>query len=380
MSVIGALCIWALTGLAAAGVVYTLVAVLLVGRFFPAKPRSRGESPGVTLLKPLYLDGVGLEDNLRSFFEQDYDGPIQIVFGVHGHSDPGLRIAEKLRRQFPDRDVKIIIDASFEGLNPKIANLINMQRHARHEILIASDSDISVPRDYVRTIVAELSQQNVGVVTCMYRGRPTGKLWSVLEAMHIDYAFLPNVVVGTLFGLARPCFGSTIALRRSVLDEIGGFEAISRHLADDYEIGRAVRAKGYNVKISSMVVDHACSEQGFSGLVQHELRWAKTVRVVTGAGHLGSIITHAFPLALIAAAVQGFATPALAVLATSLAARFWLAFRIRTLMSSSAGPIWLLPFRDMLSFVIFLASFVGNTVYWRGTRYLTTADGVMAQQ
>ena len=278
-----------------------------------------------------------------AFFEQDYGGPIQIVFGVHSQSDPALQVVKTLRRMYPQhRDVDCVVDASFEGLNPKIANLINMQRHARYDILIASDSDISVPRDYVRTVVAELSQPNVGVVTCMYRGRPARKLWSVLEAMHIDYAFLPNVAVGSRFGLARPCFGSTVALTRSVLEEIGGFEAISRHLADDYEIGRAVRAKGYGVKISSLVVDHACTEQRFSGLVRHELRWAKTVRVVTGAGHLGSIITHAFPLALIAAAVQGFSTPAMLVLAAALAGRFWLAVRIRGIVMSYAGPLWLL--------------------------------------
>jgi ceramide glucosyltransferase len=380
MNFVGAICVWGLTGLAAAGVVYTVMAALLIRRIFPARPTFPSTSPGVTLLKPLYLDEAGLENDLRSFFEQDYDGPIQIVFGVHGHSDPALRIAERLRRDYPRHDVDFIIDTSVEGINPKIANLINMQRHARHEILIASDSDIAVPRDYVRTIVAELSRPNVGVVTCVYRGKPIGNVWSVLEAMHIDYAFLPNVVVGTIFGLARPCFGSTIALRQHVLGEIGGFQAMSSHLADDYEIGRVVRAKGYDVRISSMVVEHSCSEAGFADLVHHELRWAKTVRVVNGPGHLGSVVTHAVPLALIAAAVQGFAMPAMVVLGAALLSRLWLGGRIRRLMGSKAGPLWLLPARDVLSFAIFLASLFGNSVYWRGTRYLTRADGVLAQQ
>jgi len=380
MDLVGAIAVWGLAGLAAAGVVYTIMAALLIRRIFPPPPPSLSARPGVTLLKPLYLDEAGLEANLRSFFEQDYDGPIQIVFGVHGHSDPALKIAERLRRSFPRRDVDFIIDPSFEGINPKIANLINMQRHARHEILILSDSDIAVPRNYVRTIVSELTRPNVGIVTCMYRGKPIGNVWSVLEAMHIDYAFLPNVVVGTVYGLARPCFGSTIALRRHVLGEIGGFQAISSHLADDYEIGRAVRAKGYDVKISSMVVDHSCSETGLADLVHHEIRWAKTVRVVNGAGHVGSVVTHAVPLALIAAAVQGFALPALIVLGAALISRLWLAGRIRQIMGPDAGPLWLLPARDMLSFAIFLASFFGNSVYWRGTRYMTRADGVLAQQ
>jgi ceramide glucosyltransferase len=375
-----ALIVWALTGLAVAGVGYTVLASLLVRGFFPSRPHARTSWPGVTLLKPLYLDEPGLEANLSSFFQQDYEGPIQIIFGVHGLSDPALRIARSLCKSFPEHDVKFIIDPSFTGLNPKIANLINMQRHARHQILIASDSDISVPADYVRTIVAELSRPNVGAVTCMYRGKPIKKIWSDLEAMYIDYSFLPNVVVGTVSRLARPCFGSTIALRQNVLHEIGGFEAISRHLADDYEIGRAVRSKGYDVRISSVAVDHSCSEVGLASLVHHELRWAKTVRVVNGPGHLGSVVTHAFPLALIAAAVQGFTLPALLVVASALAARFLLAWRIRRAMGSHVASLWLLPARDMLSFGIFLASFFGNSVYWRGTRYLTTANGVLAQQ
>jgi ceramide glucosyltransferase len=380
MNIIGALIVWSLTGLAAAGVIYTVVAVLLLPRFFPAKPRDSFDRAGVTLLKPLYRDEPGLEDNLRCFFEQDYGGPIQIIFGVHSHSDPALRIARNLCTKFPGRDVEFIIDASFEGLNPKIANLINMQRHAKHEILILSDSDISVDGDYVRTLVAELSQTNVGAITCAYLGKPIKKLWSSIEAMHIDFAFLPSVAVGTVLRLEKPCFGSTIALRRTVLAEIGGFEAISRHLADDYEIGRAIRAKGYDVRFSSMVVRHACSEERLANLVNHEIRWAKTVRVVNGPGHIGSIVTHAVPLALIAALAQGLAVPGLIVLATAIIARLWLAMRISWIVGSHAGPVWLLPARDMLSFGIFLASFFGNSVYWRGTRYLTTADGVLAQQ
>ena len=221
-------------------------------------------------------------DARAAFFEQDYDGPVQVVFGVHGRWDPALGTVERLRRAFPQHDIDIVIDSNAEGTNPKIANLVNMQRHAKHEILVLSDSDIRVPKDYVRTVVAELAETNVGAVTCLYRGVPIKGLWSVLEAMHIDFAFLPNVVSGTSFGLARPCFGSTIALHRRVLDEIGGFRAMSRHLADDYEIGRAVRRRGYDVKISSMIVEHSCSESGWSDLVQHELRWAKTVRVAAG--------------------------------------------------------------------------------------------------
>lgn len=366
--------------LATAGLAYTSVAALLVRRgYFGAPPKSGGD-PGVTLLKPLFLEDSGLEADLRSFFRQTYDGPVQIVFGVHSHSDPALAIAQRIAAEFPSHDVDFVVDPSAVGLNPKMANLNNMIGRARHNILIMSDSDIRVGTDYVRTLVAELERPGTGAVTCLYRGKPTSGIWSVFEAMHIDFAFLPGVVFGTTLHLTRPCFGSTIAMRASTLADIGGFAGLSRHLADDYEIGRAVRAKGRRVVTSSLVVEHTCSEASLAELFRHELRWAKTVRMLDAAGHAGSVITHPFPLSLIAAACLGPSVSILALLFASLAVRLWLGNRVRGAIASQAGPLWLLPVRDILSFAIFLASFFGNTVYWRGTRYLTRANGVLAQQ
>jgi ceramide glucosyltransferase len=380
MESFGALLVWSLTCLTVTSVAYTLIAAMLIRARPLAADLRTGTRPGVTLLKPLYLNEVGLADNLKSFFEQDYDGPLQIVFGFHSPSDPALAVVERVRAQYPDCDVAFVVDTNFEGLNPKVANLINMVGHARHEILIASDSDISVPKHYVRTMVTELSGPNVGAVTCLYRGRPTHNLWSMLEAMFVNYAFLPNVILGTTFRLTAPCFGSTIALWQSVLREIGGFKALSLHLADDYEIGRAVRARGYQVKISSLLVDHSFAVPGLAGLLRHETRWARTIRVVNAPGHLGSIVTHPLPLALIAALFVHSWPFAASLVAAALASRVWLARRVQTRMDSSAGSLWLLPFRDLLSFAIFLASFFGNSVYWRGNRYLTGANGVLAQR
>ncbi|MGD0191283.1 MAG: bacteriohopanetetrol glucosamine biosynthesis glycosyltransferase HpnI [Rhizomicrobium sp.] len=380
MEFLGALLVWSLTALAVVSVAYTLIAASLIrGQSHAARP-TVGNRPGVTLLKPLYLSEVGLAENLRSFFEQDYDGPLQIVFGFHSPSDPAMRVAERLRAEYPEREVAFVVDTNFEGVNPKVANLINMVGHARHEILIASDSDIRVPGNYVRTLVAELAGPNVGAVTCLYRGKPAHNLWSALEAMFVNFAFLPNVILGTTFRLTAPCFGSTIALRQSVLREIGGFKALSLHLADDYEIGRAVRSRGYQVKISSLLVDHICEVSGIGGLLRHETRWARTVRVLNAPGHLGSIITHPLPLALMAAPFVHSWSLGLTLIAAALTSRLWLAWRVQSRLDSPAGSLWLLPFRDLLSFAIFIASFFGNSVYWRGTRYLTGADGVLAQR
>src|SRR4029077_19213297 len=159
--------------------------------------------------------------------------------------------------------------------------------------------------------------RGVGVVTCLYTGEPAAdghRLWSSLAAMGTSYTFLPNVLLGTSLGLAAPCFGSTIALRRETLEEVGGFAAFADHLADDYEMGRAVRGKGYTLAIPAMGVGHTTAEDSFRDLFRHELRWTRTIRLVNPAGHLGSFVTHGFAIALLGAILLNFNAVSLAVL------------------------------------------------------------------
>lgn len=371
---------WLLAVMTIAGIAYTVLAALVARPRRPPAAVTANPVPAVTLLKPLCGAEPYLEDDLRSFFEQDYDGPLQIVFGVRSRSDPALAVVEKLRLEYPTVRADIVVDGSSHGRNPKIANLINMFPTAEGDVLLLSDGDIRVPAHYASTLVGEVLSPGVGAVTCLYHGHAIDGFWARLEAMGIDYGFLPNALTGTVLGLATPCFGATIALRRSMLAEIGGFEALSQHLADDYELGRAVRAKGYEVKLSSLVLQHTCSERSFVDLFRHELRWARTIRLLNGAGHAGSIIAHPVPLALIAWIGSGSGLQGLALFCAALLARICLVWRIRNALGARSGSLWLLPLRDVLSFIVFLASFLGNSVYWRGTRYETDAQGLLAQQ
>ena len=220
----------------------------------------------------------------------------------------------------------------------------------------------------------------MGLVTCLYTGevvRGDDSLWSTLSAMGTSYEFLPNVTLATSLGLADPCMGSTIALTRGVLEEIGSFGAFADHLADDYEIGRAVRAKGYQVAIPAMGVGHTASEVGMRDLFRHELRWTRTIRMVNPMGHLGSVVTYGFPIALLAALLLGFNWPSLAVIMVTLSARLFLKRRIDDIFGTHAGPFWLLPARDLLSFAVFVMSRFGETVYWRGSRFSVETSGAL---
>jgi ceramide glucosyltransferase len=373
---------WAFCAVAVLGAGYTLLAAWLVGRFMRDETKSAAPAPNVTILKPLHQCEPDLARNLETFFTQDYSGAVQIVFGVHDENDPALRIVQALQAKYPKADTAIVADAALYGANAKVSNLINMLPRARHDTLILSDSDIAVRPHWLTQVTDALSRPGVGIVTCLYTGEPARdghKLWSGLAAMGTSYTFLPNAVLGASLGLAAPCFGSTIALRRETLDEVGGFAAFADQLADDYEIGRAVRAKGYTLAIPAMGVGHTAAENTARDLFRHELRWTRTIRLVNPAGHLGSIVTHGFAFALMGAAGLGFNPISLAILAVTLATRLFLKSRIDGLFGTYAGPYWLMPVRDLLSFVLFLASLRGETVHWRGTHFEVEPSGAMSQ-
>jgi ceramide glucosyltransferase len=191
-------------------------------------------------------------------------------------------------------------------------------------------------------------------------------------------ASCPNAVLGLTLGLARPCFGSTIALRVETLAAIGGLQAFADHLADDYEIGRAVRARGLAIAVPRVMVAHRCIEASGAHLIDHELRWGRTVRQLEPAGYMGSLITHPLPLALLAGALIGAPTPALALILTALGVRIACKFAMDAATGASVGYWWLIPARDVLSFGVFVASFTVNTVGWQGGRFRVGRDGVLS--
>jgi ceramide glucosyltransferase len=368
--------------LALCGAGYALTAAFLAGRFMRGTGIIASAYPAVTILKPLHLGEPGLSDNLESFFAQDYPGPIQIVFGVHDERDPAIAIVQALQARYPHRDTIIVADGALHGSNAKVSNLINMLPAARHDILVLSDSDITVSRRWLRHVTDALAGPDVGLVTCLYTGeviRGEDSIWPRLSAMGMSYDFLPNVLLSTSLGLAEPCMGSTIALTRAMLDEIGGFMAFAGYLADDYEMGRAVRARGYAVAIPAMGVGHTAAEASASELFRHELRWTRTIRTLNPLGYLGSVVTFGFPIALLSAIFLDFSLPSLAVVGVTLAARLFLKRRIDGIFGTYAGPFWLLPVRDVLSFAVFVMSQFGETVHWRGSRFSVEPSGALSQ-
>ena len=250
---------WVFFIAALAGSAYLLLASSVVARFMKVRlPLSSEQSP-VTLLKPLHFDSPGLEEDLETFLAQDYAAPIQIVFGVQSANDPAIALVEHLKARHPGVDMELVIDTRTYGHNAKVSNLVNIAERAKHEIIVVSDSDIAVSCDWLSKVVGALLQPGIGAVSCPYTGLAGASAWSTLAAMGTSYDFLPGVVFGTWWGVAHACLGSTIALRKSTLAQIGGFEAFADYLADDYEIGRAVRQRGLRVALLPHAVSHRCT-------------------------------------------------------------------------------------------------------------------------
>jgi ceramide glucosyltransferase len=364
---------------AASGCLTMLVAAMAVPR--PARhEKNAGESaPAVTILKPLHGDEAGLFENLASFCEQDYAGPVQIVFGVASAGDPAVGIVERLRQAYPGKTLELVINADVAASNPKVANLINMSGRIAHDIVVLADSDIRVASDYLSRVVRALERAGTGAVTCPYHGISTGGLWSRLAQLHVDGHFLPGVVLGSKLHLTRPCLGSTIALHRRSLNAIGGIEAVADCLADDYELGAALAERGEPVTLLPFAVGHICGESTWSELWRHELRWMLTIRTIDLAGYCGWTVTHAFPLALIALGL-GAGWPATWLALAALASRAIVLRAVERGYGLPAHPYWLIPLRDLMSFAVFVAGFLVRDVRWKGRRYKLLSEGTMRSE
>jgi ceramide glucosyltransferase len=370
---IGNLC----AAFAALGCVYLIAAIAAVTAWKPSKDAELPLVPEpVTILKPLYGAEPRLEECLTSFCAQDYAAPVQIVFGLHNHTDPALAVVQSVKASHPSLPAAIVINSKSYGVNAKVSNLINMTAAAEHDVLIAADSDILVKDGYTGQIVRLLQKPGTGAVTVLYHGEATDTPWSRIAALSINTHFLPNVLVGTSLNLAKPCFGSTIALRRKTLGAIGGFEAFSNQLADDYLIGEAVRRLDQKVQIGTFSVAHVCHEASLRDLLHHQLRWARTIKAIDLPGYLGSFIAQPFPLALLGVASGNGYCPAIAALALGL--RLVLCKVVERKSGLGRQAYWMLPVTDLVSFAVFIWSFLGTDVTWKRTHYTVLSNGTLA--
>jgi ceramide glucosyltransferase len=377
---IGQLLVWAadlLLAAAALSSAYLALCWATLVLFDRRSPAATVAPVPVTILVPLRGAEPGLDQRLRALSRQDYPAPVQIVCGTLDPADPANEVVARVAAEYPPGRIELHVDARAIGGNLKIANLSNMLARARHNVLVMIDSDIEVGPGYLSVVVAGLQRPGVGAVTCLYRGVSTGNFWANLSALDIDCHFLPNVILALSFRLVSPCFGATIALSRDTLDRIGGFRSFRDQLWDDYAIGRAVRDLGALVSVIPLVLGHACFERSLRDLFDRQLRFARTIRGIDPSGYAGALLTHPFPLAMIAL-VAGGGRWALLLAVFALICRLGLGRSVERRFGGRRNSYWALPVREFLSFAIHLGGFFRGNVTWRGRRYRLLSDGSVA--
>jgi ceramide glucosyltransferase len=329
--------------------------------------------PKATVLKPLCGCEPETYGCLRSFCDQQYP-EFQIIFGVAAADDPVLAVVRRLQQEFPHRDIRILIDRRRHGSSRKVSNLINMMSKASHDYLVIADSDVCVDNGYLAKIVAPLRDAAVGIVTCAYRGVPCGGFWSLMGSLFINEWFTPSVYVAAKGGSRRFAFGATIALTRETLSRIGGFAEMANHLADDYRLGELTRRLGLKTLLSEVEVDVVVKEKSLGTLVEHELRWLRTIRAIRPLAYGFCFITFALPVAVLGALLSRGGAVAWTLLAITAAARVLLHLKRRQPGASSA-QIALIPVRDCLSLALWAWSFTNRRVKWRNEHYWVCRDG-----
>jgi ceramide glucosyltransferase len=365
--------------LAVAPLLYYITAMLAAVRFF--RKRDSGAfsfTPPVSLLKPVYGVDFGSHENFASFCRQDYPD-YEILFAVNDDLDAAVPLIQRLAAEFPDRRIRLISGSEQLGSNRKVSNLIALAREARHEIFVLTDGDVRVGPEYLRRVVTPFADQRVGAVTSFYRAIAEKNLAAELEAVGAASDFFAGVLVAEWMEGMKFALGASIVITRRWLKEIGGFEAIVNMHSDDYELGHRIAKAGGQVLLSHEPVWTMYPAQTVRGFWNHQVRWARTVRLCRPVSYLGIILTLGLPWAVAAALVAPSKSIAGAYLLGYLILRLAMAWTVGVWGVGDEvlrKKLWLVPLRDAIYFVVYLASFASNRITW-GDQQFTMEQGQM---
>lgn len=341
--------------------------------------------PAVTIFKPVHGMEERLEQNLESFFLQDYPD-YEIIIGARSEDDPAIQLAKKIAQRCPQIKSRIVASGPPEWPNAKVFTLDKMIPLSRNDFFVISDSDVRVDRDFLRNVIPPLFDRKLGLVTCLYRGDPASDFWSFLEALGMSVEMPSGVVTADMLEGIRFALGPAVALRRDSLNAIGGIRSTADYYSDDYVLGNKIWAAGYKVIFSHYFIHHVLTPRSFLRTLGDQLRWMKSTRHSRPWGHIGSGLTFAMPfglLGLIAAAALGRWSLGWSFLAAAFANRiiqsivvgWWLMKDQRALKFC-----WLYPLRDLQGFGVWVTSFLSHTFYWRAEIYRFTKDGRIIPQ
>lgn len=360
---------------------YSLAALAAVRAFFRREPTVAATIFPVSIIKPIKGLDAHSRQNLESFCSQNY--PLfQIIFALQSADDPCLPVIRKLAADYSGLDIEIVINPASHGSNGKVSNLINAAPLIKYDIIIVADSDVRVDADYLSTISAHFADPEIGLVTSLYRGAAVASVATAVEALGFTAEMVPNVIVAEKLEGLSFALGASLAVRRTALAEIGGFNSLADYLADDYQLGNMIHKAGWKVALSGHFVESIMQDERFAAVFARQLRWCRTMRVSRPLGYLASGITHPFLAISASFAFAGcWQTACGAAVLLYVCRSGELTYISRSFFKDGLLPryLWLLPFRDALATVTWAAAFTGNRVRWRGEIFILQSEGKMVR-
>jgi ceramide glucosyltransferase len=360
----------------------------LAGRRFPLHRRAADFSfaPAITLLKPLKGCDATTAESLQTWFNQNYAGPVQILFGVADAGDPVCPVVRELIGKIPGRDAQLVVCAESLGTNGKVSTLAQLERLARHPLILVSDADVRVSPDFLANIVVPLRDSQTGLVSCFYRLANPATAAMRCEAVAVNADFWSQVLQAASLKPLDFALGAAMLMRRKLLEEIGGFTALADCLADDYQLGHRLAQRGHRLVLCPVVVECWDAPANWHGVWKHQLRWARTIRACQPVPYFFSLLSNAtlWPLLwLIISLVWSKTLYAPSIAVVCLLVRMILAQNLQRRFTPSRGhlvPPWLVPVKDLLAAAVWVGAFLGNTVEWRGQKMRLRRDGTLISE
>jgi ceramide glucosyltransferase len=371
-------------------VIFLLLTIVGVIRFRSearefARTVSGAELPPVSVLKPVHGMEAQLRENIESFFRQDYPA-YEILFAADETDDPALSLAREISARYPQIPCRILVTGKPPWPNPPAYCFYRMAEMSAHEILVTSDSDVEVAPNYLREVVAPMLNDKVGMMTCIYRGKNAAGFWAGLTGIGMSVEMTAGVLVANLLEGMKFGLGPTIAVKKEAVNKIGGYEVLGDYFANDFMIGNLIDKAGYRVVLSGHVIDHVVGQKNFKQMWENQLRWAKSTRYSRPKGHFGSGLIFAMPyglLGLAAGIAMGLPGLGLALFGAALLNRIiesWVVGWGVVRDPIALKQIWMFPLRDLLGFIVWVASYTGATTAWRDSRYELRGDKIVLRE
>jgi ceramide glucosyltransferase len=358
--------------LLAGALTYSLLSVAAAIRYLAASGPAGAENvEPISVLKPLSGLDQGLEEHLRSFFEQDYP-QFELLFAVRQETDPCVPLVRRLCAEHPAIPSRLILTGEPPYPHAKVYSLSRMLAEASYELIVMSDSDIRVGSDFLRHVASEFGGGETSLATCPYRALPGRSFWSRLEAAGMNTTFWQGVLTARMIDGMKFAVGPTTVARRNAIDAIGGIERVKNYLAEDFELGRLIAEAGFRVILSSYVVDHHIGSEDRAANFTHRIRWGRTSRRSRPWGYFGQLFTYPLPIALLICAVMPQWWP---LLASTLVIRYASAYFVSQVVLGARLDWVVLPLEDLLGFGFWIAGFFGNSITWRGRTYRLDRQG-----